>query len=1033
MAKKKISLKYSVCATVGLVALVVATLAIAVHYVSSVSLAKDAAQRQFESIAAMVAQRAQITDNLGFSFTEILAQSSDVKISLSVDESHPILNLMAGAMGTSPYVSAMFIAYPNGDFVRLSNLDAAKDLFDDYGAAPEDRWIESRNVNGKYIARYIDDKFNTRLKRISDSDYDPRVRPWFKMAQTDKVTETPPFVSFGNDLLVAYVKRLATGEVVGASFSLSYLSALLEGNYLNDGSQAFLFDNQGTVTQFGQKHIANTKGALTLTDLTFEEQEYLSRNPKIIVGNMTDYPPIDFSVSGKPKGYGVDYLAELIKITGLEVKYVNGVEFSELMEMFEQQNIDIMLSMFESEERAKKGLFSEPILHTELVLVSHKDDINNYINLSQIASKRIALPEGYATSTYLKERYPTYEYLVVDDPIEALRAVQNGEADVTLVVDVVAKHVEKYYYLDSLKFSRYLQDKDTLPNSIYHLYVNNNKPLLSSILNKAQQQLSPTRLSEIRRKWIVNAADENEQLPSRVETGSLPSQILLDIANDPSKHKQLVETSLSGERYYARVDPIGIYHPNDNDHYLGVFLPEREITQRFLSRVYWAVVLSVIGFLLMLPVVYYFALKIVKPIQKLTEQSQLIERKQYADVKLLKTGIKELDRLSQSIVNMTMTIQLQSEKNISLVSSFVKLIAKTIHSRSGGTFEKQRLVPDMAMTLAKKAVENKFPFAEHELATENQWREFEIAAWMHDCGKVATPQHIADKKTKLEAIQNRIHDIRTRFEVLSRDAEIETYKKILAHPETAEPHKIALSKLRTQLQRDFKLVAQCNLGNVDLDEKTLAQLDQIASYRFQCLFDKYIGLSDKELENIDTTNEYHSKYEFALCDKPEHVIHQKTGRAQKSIYGFKLKTPSNEQNLGEVHNLKVKTGLLTEEERFIIDKQMINTLATLNELQLPYELQQIPEIVSGQYIHTIQSETLQVQKTENTSLKAKILALTNVYVELIVPSITSEKARTQQQALEEMETMSKKGLIDKDLFILFKHAEIYNLNLEGMS
>lgn len=1033
MPQNKISLKYSVSVTVGFVALVVAILAIAVHYISSVSLAKDAAHRQFESIADMVAQRAQITDNLGFSFTEILAQSSEAKISVSADKRHPILNLMSGAMSSSPYVSAMFIAFPNGDFVRLTNLDAAKDLYDDYGAAPEDRWIDSTNIDGKFIARYIDDKFNTRIERVTDSDYDPRVRPWFTMAQTDRITETPPFVSFGNNLLVAYVKRLDTGAVVGASFSLSYLSALLQGNYLNDGSQAFLFDNQGTVTQFEQKKIAETQGELTITGLTFEEQEYLNSNPKIIVGNMTDYPPIDFAVSGKPKGYSVDYLAELIKITGLEINFVNGVEFSELMDMFEHQNIDLMLSMFSNEERAKNGLFSNPILQTELVFVSHKDDINNYNNLNQIATKKIAIPENYSTSIYLKEHYPRYDYLVVDDPIQALRAIQNGEADVTLVVDAVAKHIEKYYYLDNLKFSGYLQDKDSLPDSAYHLYVNNSKPLLSSILKKAQQQLSAARVLDIKNKWIVNTAERNKQPPSRVQTGTLPSQILLDIALDPSKHKQLVETTLGGKRYYARVDPIGIYHPNENDHYLGVFLSESEITERFLSRVYWAVIVSVIGFLLMLPFVYYSVLKIVGPIQKLTEQSQLIEQEQYAKVKIVSTGIKELERLSLSIVNMAKTIRLHSDKNISLVSSFVRLIAKTIHSRSGGVHQKQQLVPNIAMILAKQAVQNNLPHAAAELSTESQWREFEIAAWLHDCGRVATPEHIANKKTKLEAIHNRIHEIRTRFEVLSRDAEIEMYKNILANPDTAAPHKRALVKFKKQLQQDFELITQCNLGNVDLDDKVLAQLDHIAGYRFQCQFNKYLGLSEKELENVDTTNKYHSKYEFALRDKADHIILQKAGNAQKSIYGFKLKTPSNEQNLGEIYNLKVQTGVLTDEERYVIDKQMINTLATLKELQLPEELQLIPEIVSGQYIHTIQSETLQAQKTENTSIKAKILALANVYVELIAPSVASEKAIDQQQALKEMEIMSEKGLIDKDLFALFKQAKVYELDLEGMS
>ena len=36
--------------------------------------------------------------------------------------------------------------------------------------------------------------------------------------------------------------------------------------------------------------------------------------------------------------------------------------------------------------------------------------------------------------------------------------------------------------------------------------------------------------------------------------------------------------------------------------------------------------------------------------------------------------------------------------------------------------------------------------------TDVEWREFKIASWMHDCGKVTTPEYVVDKATKLETI-----------------------------------------------------------------------------------------------------------------------------------------------------------------------------------------------------------------------------------------------------------------------------------------
>ena len=43
--------------------------------------------------------------------------------------------------------------------------------------------------------------------------------------------------------------------------------------------------------------------------------------------------------------------------------------------------------------------------------------------------------------------------------------------------------------------------------------------------------------------------------------------------------------------------------------------------------------------------------------------------------------------------------------------------------------------------------------------------ELKIAGLLHDCGKVTTPEYVVDKASKLETIYNRLHEVRTRFEV----------------------------------------------------------------------------------------------------------------------------------------------------------------------------------------------------------------------------------------------------------------------------
>ena len=76
------------------------------------------------------------------------------------------------------------------------------------------------------------------------------------------------------------------------------------------------------------------------------------------------------------------------------------------------------------------------------------------------------------------------------------------------------------------------------------------------------------------------------------------------------------------------------------------------------------------------------------------------------------------------------------------------------------------------MMLAEAVHETKTgPFADFNLSDQEMY-ELKIAAWLHDCGKVATPEFVVDKSTKLETIYDRINEVETRFSVLKRDKEI---------------------------------------------------------------------------------------------------------------------------------------------------------------------------------------------------------------------------------------------------------------------
>ena len=111
-----------------------------------------------------------------------------------------------------------------------------------------------------------------------------------------------------------------------------------------------------------------------------------------------------------------------------------------------------------------------------------------------------------------------------------------------------------------------------------------------------------------------------------------------------------------------------------------------------------------------------------------------------------------------------------------LFESFIEMIASAIDDKSPYTGGHCRRVPELSMMLADACARTQNgPLSSFDMSQTDRY-ELKIASWLHDCGKVTTPEYVVDKATKLETIYDRIHEIRMRFEVLKRDAEVEFWQ-----------------------------------------------------------------------------------------------------------------------------------------------------------------------------------------------------------------------------------------------------------------
>ena len=91
-----------------------------------------------------------------------------------------------------------------------------------------------------------------------------------------------------------------------------------------------------------------------------------------------------------------------------------------------------------------------------------------------------------------------------------------------------------------------------------------------------------------------------------------------------------------------------------------------------------------------------------------------------------------------------------------LFSSLVQLIATAIDEKSPYTSGHCKRLPIITMLIADAAHNTKEGELKDFIMSNDDRYELEVAAWLHDCGKLTTPEYVMDKSTKLERIVDRI-------------------------------------------------------------------------------------------------------------------------------------------------------------------------------------------------------------------------------------------------------------------------------------
>ncbi len=332
---------------------------------------------------------------------------------------------------------------------------------------------------------------------------------------------------------------------------------------------------------------------------------------------------------------------------------------------------------------------------------------------------------------------------------------------------------------------------------------------------------------------------------------------------------------------------------------------------------------------------------------------------------------------SQAAVALTNAQLIQDLRN--LFYSFIRSIATAIDEKSRYTGGHIRRVVDLTMMIVEAVNETRQgPLAAVHFSAD-EVEELRLAAWMHDVGKITTPEYVVDKSTKLQTIFDRIELLETRFDLVGKTIE-EQY---------------LLEKLQG-LSRE-KPPAPCLEDPDSKRENALQALEQDRAFVRGCN-DPDRFLSDADLERL-------------------RQIARKTYRLNGRVLPYLTED--------ELYNLSTRKGSLTEKERETIRQHVVMTRRILSEIPFPKKLRHVPLYAAGHHEKLDGSGYPLGLKVHQLPIQARIIAIADVFEALTARDRPYKDPLTLPQAMKVLQSMSDAGHIDPHLFQVFVDSGIH--------
>lgn len=296
------------------------------------------------------------------------------------------------------------------------------------------------------------------------------------------------------------------------------------------------------------------------------------------------------------------------------------------------------------------------------------------------------------------------------------------------------------------------------------------------------------------------------------------------------------------------------------------------------------------------------------------------------------------------------------------LDAYVSTIAKAIDAKSKHTLNHITNISKLAPLIALAIHENETIYKDIKYS-KNNLKEIELAAKMHDIGKISIPESVIEKDTKLKFMIDGIDLVKERAEILKRDYEISFLKNDISKSEYNTKIQI--------LEDDVNFIEKINIGSEFVRKDDLERVKQIANHSYTKNGEKAFLLSQKEKKN-----------------------------------------------------LLVERGTLTQEEKDIMNSHAKLSYEMLSALPFPKKYENVVHIAVNHHEKLNGEGYPRGLNAEQLVLEDRIMILADIFEALTSSDRPYKKTKKLSEVFRILDFMAKDSEIDSDLLEFFRTSDV---------